>query len=89
MYDPRRVCKGLFLRERLIGLPPTGDYISGTDFHNWTVSALGKTLTRRAVSGSRYWLGTLLVCAECGSNYIGDCDRRSGSARSTPTDTLE
>jgi site-specific DNA recombinase len=22
--------------------------------------------------GSKYWLGTLLVCAECGSNYIGD-----------------
>jgi hypothetical protein len=22
--------------------------------------------------GSRYWLGTLLVCAECGANYIGN-----------------
>jgi site-specific DNA recombinase len=22
--------------------------------------------------GSKYWLGTLLVCGECGSNYIGD-----------------
>jgi site-specific DNA recombinase len=30
------------------------------------------TLSRVGGRDSRYWLGTLLVCAECGSNFIGD-----------------
>src|SRR5581483_7154375 len=35
--------------------------------------AVRKGISKRASGhGSRYWLGTLLVCAECGSNYIGD-----------------
>jgi hypothetical protein len=28
--------------------------------------------TQASGHGSKYWLGTLLVCGKCGSNYIGD-----------------
>ncbi|MDB6015062.1 MAG: hypothetical protein JWL65_7312 [Gammaproteobacteria bacterium] len=28
--------------------------------------------TKASGHGSKYWLGTLLVCGKCGSNYIGD-----------------
>ena len=34
--------------------------------------AVGKGIAKKASGhGSKYWLGTLLVCGECGSNYIG------------------